>query len=149
MSRRRPSSTRSRRSCSGAWPSCAVRSAPSGTSPRGSRVSSPGSATRSTAAERRWRGDAVTLPVFHADRSLFLGGSAVTLDGPEGHHAAAVRRLSSGERLLLTDGAGALAECLVREAARDAVLGGGVRAWAGPAPSPRLAVGPALPKGGR
>ena len=34
------------------------------------------------------------------------GARSVTLDGPEGHHAADVRRLRVGERLWLTDGSG-------------------------------------------
>ena len=33
-------------------------------------------------------------------------GSEVVLDGPEGHHAASVRRLRKGERVVLTDGRG-------------------------------------------
>ena len=49
----------------------------------------------------------MTVPVFLA---ADLSGSELVLDGPEGRHAAAVRRLREGERLDLTDGAGAVAE---------------------------------------
>ena len=35
------------------------------------------------------------------------------LSGPEGRHAATVRRLSAGERADVTDGAGTVAECVV------------------------------------
>jgi 16S rRNA (uracil1498-N3)-methyltransferase len=40
-------------------------------------------------------------------------GGTITLAGPEGRHAATVRRLGPGERVDLTDGAGLLAACEV------------------------------------
>ncbi|CAA9271814.1 MAG: 16S rRNA (uracil(1498)-N(3))-methyltransferase, partial [uncultured Corynebacteriales bacterium] len=52
-----------------------------------------------------------TPPVFLVD-ALPAGGTAV-LDGAEGHHAAAVRRLRAGEPLVLSDGAGGVADCVV------------------------------------
>lgn len=54
-------------------------------------------------------------PVFWCDRSL-LGGDRITLAGPEGRHATTVRRMRPGERVDLTDGAGAIAECEVMAA---------------------------------
>ena len=36
-------------------------------------------------------------------------GDTLTLDGPEGHHAATVQRLRAGEELLLADGRGGTA----------------------------------------
>jgi 16S rRNA (uracil1498-N3)-methyltransferase len=71
------------------------------------------------------------------------------LDGPEGRHAAAVRRMRTGERMLLADGAGGLAPATVVAAARDSVeldVGAGATE---PAPQPRLVVVQALPKGDR
>jgi 16S rRNA (uracil1498-N3)-methyltransferase len=71
------------------------------------------------------------------------------LDGPEGRHAAAVRRMRAGERMLLADGAGGLAVATVVSAARDSVeldVGPGTTE---PAPRPRLVVVQALPKGDR
>jgi 16S rRNA (uracil1498-N3)-methyltransferase len=71
------------------------------------------------------------------------------LDGPEGRHAAAVRRMRAGERLVLADGAGGLAAATVVSAARDSVeldVGAGTTE---PAPRPRLVVVQALPKGDR
>ena len=47
-----------------------------------------------------------------------LTASVVTLTGPEGHHAAAVRRLRAGERADVSDGAGTLAEGVVTAAGR-------------------------------
>lgn len=78
-----------------------------------------------------------------------LAGRVITLDGPEGHHAAAVRRLRPGERADVSDGAGTLAECVVRAAAKASVVLELVSVHEVAAPSPRLAVAQALPKGDR
>jgi 16S rRNA (uracil1498-N3)-methyltransferase len=73
----------------------------------------------------------------------------VTLDGPEGHHAADVRRLRVGEALWLTDGAGARGSGVVG-AVRRGALDIDVADWTNEARSvPRLAVVQALAKGGR
>ncbi|MEV4493533.1 16S rRNA (uracil(1498)-N(3))-methyltransferase [Micromonospora coxensis] len=45
-------------------------------------------------------------------------GDSVTLDGPEGHHAATVQRLRVGEELLLADGRGGTATAVVRAVGR-------------------------------
>lgn len=71
------------------------------------------------------------------------------LAGAEGRHAATVRRLAPGERLDLTDGAGTLAEGRVTAIRPGAVeLAVLVRHFE-PAPSPRLVVVQAIPKGDR
>jgi 16S rRNA (uracil1498-N3)-methyltransferase len=54
----------------------------------------------------------LTPPVFVCDRAA-LGAGQITLAGAEGRHATTVRRLTPGERVDLTDGAGLLAECEV------------------------------------
>jgi 16S rRNA (uracil1498-N3)-methyltransferase len=76
-------------------------------------------------------------------------GASVTVEGAEAHHAVAVRRLTVGEPVLLTDGAGRLAECAVTETgkARLEVVVGSVSAV--PAPVPEVVVVQALPKGDR
>jgi 16S rRNA (uracil1498-N3)-methyltransferase len=76
-------------------------------------------------------------------------GSPVTLEGPEAHHAVAVRRLAVGEAVLLTDGAGRMASCEVTATgkARLEVVVRSVRSE--PAPSPEIVVVQALPKGER
>lgn len=56
-------------------------------------------------------------PVFLAGTDA-LRRDSVLLDGPEGRHAATVRRLRPGERVDLTDGEGLLAECVVTDADR-------------------------------
>jgi len=65
------------------------------------------------------KGDA-RPPVFLSEPAA-LAADLVVLDGPEGRHAATVRRLGAGERVDLTDGAGLVAECVVA-AARAGVL---------------------------
>jgi 16S rRNA (uracil1498-N3)-methyltransferase len=51
----------------------------------------------------------VTVPLFFADPTQLraaVAGEPFELAGSEGHHASTVRRLSAGERLDLSDGAG-------------------------------------------
>ncbi|MBF8192284.1 16S rRNA (uracil(1498)-N(3))-methyltransferase [Nonomuraea sp. K274] len=88
----------------------------------------------------------MTVPVFLSGE---LGGSELTLDGPEGRHAAAVRRLRAGERVDLTDGAGAVAECVVREVLKDALRLDVIGRYDVEPPQPRLVVVQGLPKGDR
>ncbi|RFS85603.1 16S rRNA (uracil(1498)-N(3))-methyltransferase [Actinomadura spongiicola] len=91
-------------------------------------------------------------PVFLAGADALEAGSVV-LDGPEGRHAATVRRLRPGERVDLTDGAGLLAECVVTAAVT--AKGGAsltldvLARHRTPPPSPRVVVVQALPKGDR
>jgi 16S rRNA (uracil1498-N3)-methyltransferase len=73
----------------------------------------------------------------------------ITLNGPEGHHAAAVRRLRPGERADVSDGAGTLAECVVTEVSRDLVVLSVRSAREIPSPQPRITVVQALPKADR
>ena len=76
-------------------------------------------------------------------------GSSVTVEGAEAHHAVAVRRLTVGEPVLLTDGAGHVAECEVT-ATGKARLDVVVRSVSSvPAPTPEVVVVQALPKGDR
>ncbi|GAA1512114.1 16S rRNA (uracil(1498)-N(3))-methyltransferase [Sphaerisporangium rubeum] len=88
----------------------------------------------------------MSVPVFLADD---LSGDEILLDGPEGRHAAAVRRLRVGERVDLTDGAGAVAEGEVRFAGRDALRVAVLARRVVPPAVPRLVVVQALPKGDR
>jgi len=58
----------------------------------------------------------VTAPLFFVTEDQLAGaavGSGLVLDGPEGRHGATVRRIGVGEQVLLTDGAGRLAEAVV------------------------------------
>lgn len=89
-----------------------------------------------------------SAPVFHAARER-LTAPAVRLDGPEGRHAALVRRLQPGERVDLTDGAGLLARCVVHGAAGQALDLEVLELVEVPEPDPRITVVQALPKGDR
>ncbi|MFV0451700.1 MAG: 16S rRNA (uracil(1498)-N(3))-methyltransferase [Propioniciclava sp.] len=48
----------------------------------------------------------MTDPLFLADLNSPEVGAEITLDGDEGRHAAAVRRIRTGETILVSDGAG-------------------------------------------
>ncbi|GAA4229474.1 16S rRNA (uracil(1498)-N(3))-methyltransferase [Actinomadura meridiana] len=87
-------------------------------------------------------------PVFLAGTDALERGSVV-LDGPEGRHAATVRRLRPGERVDLTDGAGLLAECVVTAADRASLTLDVLARHREPPPVPRVVVVQALPKGDR
>ena len=88
-----------------------------------------------------------TAPLFLLD-PLPAAGPA-RLDGPEGRHAATVKRLRPGEAVLLSDGLGGLAHAVVEAAGRDTVdLTITDRADVDP-PDPRVLVAQALVKGDR
>jgi 16S rRNA (uracil1498-N3)-methyltransferase len=91
-----------------------------------------------------------TAPVFFWPSAGSLGrGALVRMDGPEGRHAALVRRLKPGEVLELCDGAGAVASCVVKVAHKEA-LDVAVESVVLEEPaSPRIVVVQALPKGDR
>jgi 16S rRNA (uracil1498-N3)-methyltransferase len=66
----------------------------------------------------------MTLPRFLLEPGELDGvrpGSRLTLGGAEGRHAAAVRRITAGESLHVTDGAGVVATCSVAAAGRDSL----------------------------
>jgi 16S rRNA (uracil1498-N3)-methyltransferase len=89
----------------------------------------------------------VTPPLFLVD--ALPPGGGLLLDGPEGRHAATVKRLRPGEDVLVGDGRGALADAVVASVARDAVrlvLRGRVQH---PPPAPRVLLAQALVKGDR
>ncbi|ORA20407.1 16S rRNA (uracil(1498)-N(3))-methyltransferase [Mycobacterium arosiense] len=76
-------------------------------------------------------------------------GSLAVLGGDEGFHAATVRRIRPGERLVLGDGAGALAHCEVEHAGRDGLRARVLERWRVAPGSPRVTVVQALPKSDR
>ena len=90
----------------------------------------------------------MTAPVFLAD-GADLGGDVIVLTGPEGRHAATVRRMRPGERADVTDGQGLLAECVVTSAGGGQVELKVQARHEVPAPDPRIAIVQAIPKGER
>jgi 16S rRNA (uracil1498-N3)-methyltransferase len=71
------------------------------------------------------------------------------LDGPEGHHAAVVRRIGVGEELALTDGAGAVARCRAVSVGKGTLEAEVLAVEQTPPETPRLVVVQAIPKGER
>ncbi|MFD0368391.1 16S rRNA (uracil(1498)-N(3))-methyltransferase [Streptomyces sp. NPDC127114] len=90
----------------------------------------------------------MTAPVFVVDTVPAPGG--FLLDGPEGRHAVSVKRLRAGEELVLTDGRGGWAECVVAAAeGKDQLTVEVTAVHEEPGPAPRVTVVQALPKGDR
>lgn len=73
----------------------------------------------------------------------------VRLDGPDGRHAATVRRTRVGEQVELVDGTGLRLRCAVTSVGRDWLEADVVSASHEPEPTPRLVVVQALAKGDR
>jgi 16S rRNA (uracil1498-N3)-methyltransferase len=90
----------------------------------------------------------VRPPVFLADDAE-LGSDSVILAGPEGRHAATVRRMSVGERADVTDGAGTIAECVVTGVGPGVVELAVLDTRVEPPAEPRIVVVQAIPKGDR
>lgn len=93
-----------------------------------------------------------TAPVFLVP-TVPLDGVAV-LDGPEGHHAATVRRLGPGAELVIADGRGTSAACVVetvgdKGAGKDSLTVRVGRSWHETEPQPRIVLAQGLIKGDR
>lgn len=91
----------------------------------------------------------MTAPVFVVER--MPTGAEFVLEGPEGRHAVSVKRLQTGEEVVLTDGLGHWADGTVRTAEGKDRLTVAVRGAVQeePEPAPRITVVQALPKGDR
>ena len=88
----------------------------------------------------------MTAPVFLA---ADVSGDRIVLAGPEGHHAATVRRVRVGEEVHLVDGRGTRATCTVAAVQHDVVELVVVRRTTEPQPAPRVILAQALAKGER
>lgn len=89
----------------------------------------------------------MTPPMFFVGS---VDGDVLTLEGREGRHLATVKRAAHGERVDLSDGRGAVAECTVETVtAPDRVSLRVVGRRREPEPRPRLVVVQALAKGDR
>ncbi|SFK34429.1 16S rRNA (uracil(1498)-N(3))-methyltransferase [Streptomyces pini] len=95
----------------------------------------------------------MTAPVFLAETAALAGavpGAVLALEGPEGRHAVAVRRLRAGEGIVLTDGAGTGAFGTVAAVeGKDRLEVAVTEVRTEPEPRPRITVVQALPKGDR
>ncbi len=88
----------------------------------------------------------MSLPLFIVGE---LPDGEYTLDGPEGHHAAAVQRLRVGEQLLLGDGRGGVAQARVVAVAKAALTVAIEHRRHEPSPEPRIVVAQGIAKGDR
>jgi 16S rRNA (uracil1498-N3)-methyltransferase len=90
-------------------------------------------------------------PVFHAELPDPLPGRGqhVLLDGPEGRHAAVVRRIRSGEMVVLTDGAGRAVTGAVVTTGKQSITVEVTGQLVESAPTVRFVVAQALAKGDR
>lgn len=86
--------------------------------------------------------------LFYVDALPDTGELAV-VDGDEGFHAATVRRIRPGEQLVLGDGAGGLAHCVVEQAGRDGLAARVLDRWSVAGGQPSVTVVQALPKSER
>lgn len=86
--------------------------------------------------------------LFYVDALPDIGAVAV-VGGDEGFHAATVRRIRPGEHLVLGDGAGAQASCVVEETSRDGLRARVLSRWTVPPAKPAVTVVQALPKSER
>jgi 16S rRNA (uracil1498-N3)-methyltransferase len=86
--------------------------------------------------------------LFYVD-ALPDAGELAVVGGDEGFHAATVRRIRPGEQLVLGDGAGGLASCVVEDAGRDGLRARVVERWDVAPGRPLVTVVQALPKSER
>jgi 16S rRNA (uracil1498-N3)-methyltransferase len=86
--------------------------------------------------------------LFYVDTVPDVGALAV-VDGDEGFHAATVRRIRVGEELDLSDGAGAMAHCVIEEVAKARLSARVLASWTVEPPVPTVTVVQAVPKSDR
>lgn len=92
----------------------------------------------------------MSAPLFlHDDLAEGSSGGLLVLDGPEGRHAATVRRVAVGESVDLADGRGTRVSCTVVGLGQDLVRLQVVSRVVEPEPSPRLVLVQAIAKGDR
>ncbi|MFG2285411.1 16S rRNA (uracil(1498)-N(3))-methyltransferase [Streptomyces sp. NPDC048595] len=93
----------------------------------------------------------MTAPVFLVDSlAQARAGGTLTLDGPEGRHAVSVRRLRTGEEVVLTDGHGTGAYGTVASVeGKDTLVVAVAELRTDDPPDPVITVVQALPKGDR
>jgi 16S rRNA (uracil1498-N3)-methyltransferase len=90
----------------------------------------------------------VSATLFYVDVIPAPGATAV-VDGDEGFHAATVRRIRPGESLMLSDGAGTVADCVVVSVDKRSLTARVEQRRHVPAPRPPVTVVQAIPKSER
>lgn len=89
------------------------------------------------------------MPGLFYIEALPDNGALAVVDGDEGFHAATVRRIRRGEQLMLGDGTGGLARCVVEQAGRDGLRARVLCRWQVAPVQPPVTVVQALPKAER
>jgi 16S rRNA (uracil1498-N3)-methyltransferase len=89
------------------------------------------------------------LPGLFYIEALPDTGELAVVEGDEGFHAATVRRIRPGEDVILSDGVGGLAHCVVEQAGRDGLSARVQERWTIAPPQPPVTVVQALPKAER
>ena len=91
----------------------------------------------------------MSLPVFLGPVTGVALGATVVVEGDEAHHAVVVRRTRVGEQVVLVDGTGTSATCVVTETSKSALTVSVSSVEVAPAPTPSVTVVQAIPKGDR
>jgi 16S rRNA (uracil1498-N3)-methyltransferase len=91
----------------------------------------------------------VTLPVFLGPVTEVVVGDAVVVEGDEARHAVVVRRIRAGEDVVLVDGAGVAATCVVTATSKSSLTARVSSVSVAAAPRPHVTVVQAIPKGDR
>jgi 16S rRNA (uracil1498-N3)-methyltransferase len=91
----------------------------------------------------------VSLPVFLGPVAGVAAGATVVVEGDEAHHAVVVRRTKVGEQVVLVDGIGTSATCVVTKTSKSALTVSVSSVEIAPAPTPSVTVVQAIPKGDR
>lgn len=91
----------------------------------------------------------MSLPVFLGPVTDVAAGDTVLLEGDEARHAVVVRRTAVGEQVVLADGAGTAATCVVTATTKSTLTAAVETVRHEPRPTPSVTVVQAIPKGER
>ena len=91
----------------------------------------------------------MSLPVFLGPVTDVAAGDPVLLEGDEARHAVVVRRTVVGEQVVLADGAGTAATCVVTATTKSTLTATVESVRHEPRPTPSVTVVQAIPKGER
>jgi len=91
----------------------------------------------------------VTLPVFLGPVTSVSVGDTVVVEGDEARHAVVVRRIRDGAEIMLVDGVGLAARCVVTATSKSSLSATVSSVSMTAAPLPHVTVVQAIPKGDR
>jgi 16S rRNA (uracil1498-N3)-methyltransferase len=91
----------------------------------------------------------VTLPVFLGPVTGVAAGDTVVVESDEARHAVVVRRIRVGEQVVLADGRGTAATCVVEATSKTTLTAAVTFVEHSPTPTPHVTVVQAIPKGDR